>query len=72
METVDKVKIERCEHVIGHVSYVRNVPDAPPILLVENLPGTNVVILTNQTIRIYCPSCYTWMNLGVKSPETVS
>jgi hypothetical protein len=60
VNSVDKVKVERCEHVIGHCSYVRNEPNLPPVLLVENLPEVNVVVLTNQVIRIYCPSCYAW------------
>jgi len=69
VETVEKLRVERCEHVIGHVSYVRNDPGHPPVLLVENLPEVNVVVLTNQVIRIWCPACYAWQR--VLSPQPV-
>lgn len=55
----DKVVTRCCPHVNGHVSYVSNDGISPPVLLVENLSGVNVVSLTNQIIRISCPACYT-------------
>lgn len=61
METVDKMNravCDRCAHVSGHVSYLKNEPGCPPVLLVENCSQVNIVTLTNQVIRINCPACW--------------
>jgi hypothetical protein len=58
VEKPQRVGLERCIHATeGWVSYLNNDGIRPPKLLIENLEGVFVVELTNQIIRIYCPSC---------------
>lgn len=62
MDTVnygDKVVTRTCPHATGHISYLENNGRSAPILLVEGLSPCVVVTLTNQVIRISCPSCFT-------------
>jgi len=59
-----EVKIHRCEHRPDtNANYLRNDPMFPPIIVV-NGTGPNVLILTNQLIRVLCYPC--WQKLRIE------
>lgn len=57
METM--VRIRSCvHHERAKVGYVNNDGMSPPVIYVEAIDGPAVISLTNQTIRISCPTCF--------------
>lgn len=67
VETVDNVirgqrvraLTRTCPHKEGAlVEWIRNDGETAPILLVENIIGTAILSLTNQTIRVSCFACF--------------
>lgn len=60
METVgNPEKTVGCPHrKNARVVYLANDGMSPPVILTFGLEGTSVVSLTNQVIRVSCPSCF--------------
>lgn len=59
VDTVDKVRIETCDHRGGtQIQYLRNDNVLPPVLWIGSAGVNSVVILTNQTIFVKCYRCY--------------
>lgn len=59
VDSGDKIQTRTCEHRRVAVCYwVRNDGKNAPILYVEGCLGPSVISLTNQVIRVSCPTCF--------------
>lgn len=59
VDKVDKTQTRNCPHREGAAAqWVNNDGRSAPVLYVEGCAGPTVVSLTNQVIRISCPSCF--------------
>lgn len=51
--------VDTCEHLFGaRAQWVKNDGTGPPVLYVYGDDGEKILVLSNKTIVILCPSCF--------------
>lgn len=59
VDSGDKIQTRSCPHrEKAHVGYVNNDGRSAPVIYVEGCEGPTVISLTNQIIRVSCPTCF--------------
>lgn len=62
------MEIRTCPHRLqAFVDYLVNDPGSPPVIIVDGVFQTSVLSLTNQVIRVSCPSCFQKIRMSVES-----
>lgn len=52
-------EVRTCLHRLNaDVQYIQNDGQGPPVIIVDGLKGPSILSLTNQVIRVSCPSCF--------------